>query len=33
MRKIITMLMAAVLTVTCTAGFSPKKNSPVEGKK
>ena len=33
MRKIITMLMAAALTVTCLAGFSPKENSPVEGKK
>ena len=33
MRKIITLLMAAVLTVTCAAGGAPRKNSPVEGKK
>ena len=36
MRKIITIItvfMAAVLTVTCAAGASPRKNSPVEGKK
>ncbi len=33
MRKMITLLMAAVLTVTCAAGSAPRKNSPVEGKK
>ncbi len=33
MRKIITLLMAAVMTVTCAAGSSPRKSSPVEGKK
>ena len=33
MRKIITLLMAAVMTVTCTAGSAPRRTSPVEGKK
>ena len=33
MRKMIALLMAAVMTVTCGAGFAPRKTSPVEGKK
>ena len=33
MRKIITLLMAAVMTVTCAAGSAPGRTSPVEGKK
>ena len=33
MRRIMAVLMAAVLTVTCAAGASPRKTSPVAGKK